>query len=222
MKHCLSLLLVTILLSACASVHPGKEALQIGGDMIPGLKVSAEELSDPSEEAFSMIAVTFENQSSEWIKVEKVDVLIEEKYADKISVVVGNDLQSWASAMEARESLRRQNTQTGSLGLTLSGLTLAAVGAGAKNRGLLGAGVLAAVVGQGWRLSDSLHAWYAGAEDPKAVPSDYVTQPFAVPGKMFLRRWLLLNKPVGQQVTVLPIAVLLVDGRREVLNVRLK
>ncbi len=222
MKLTLTLTMLSLALAACASVHPGEQAEPIGGDTIPGLKVSAQELSDPAEESFSMIALTFENQAPDWLKVEKVDVLIDEKYADKISVVVGDDLKSWASAMEARERLKKQNREAGQLGLTLGGVTLAAIGAASKNDGLMGAGLVGAAAGEGWALSDAVHNWYATAENPKAVPADYVTQPFSVPGKMFLRRWLLLNKPVGQHVTVLPIAVKLVDGRREILNVRLK
>jgi len=217
----LTWLLSLTLLTACASVHKGNMAEQTGGDKVDGLLISAVELSDPSKEGFSMIAFNFENQSQEWMKFEKAEVEIDEHAAKTVSVVRGKDLVDWSAAMAARQELQKQNREMAQLGLVALG-AVAVVASGGKNNGaaLAGAGALGAA--EGWALADAIRYGQMRAENPKADPDNYIYSSFSVPPKMFLRKWVLLNKPVGKQITILPIIVTFVDGRQVNMNVKLK
>ena len=208
--------------AACASVHPGNMAKQSDGVPIDGLVVSAEELSDPGREAFSMISLTFENQTANWLRIDKIEVLMDEPTAKVVSVVLGQDLKDWASAMEARAQMEKHNREMTQIGLAAVGAVAAAAGGASHNQNaaLLGLSVLGA--SEAWMITDAIRYKIARAENTKTYPEDHLYHPFSVPGKMFLRRWLLLNKPVGKRVTSLPIAVTMVDGKREVLTVSLK
>ena len=53
------------------------------------------------------------------------------------------------------------------------------------------------------------------AEAALKVPGHHLYTPFAVPGKMFLRKWLLINKPVGTMVNNLVIEFETVEGQKE-------
>ncbi len=187
-----------------------------------GLIVSGTTLDENNSESFSMISLTFENKNEEWMRFDRIEVLIDEDAAKYVSVVKGKDLLDWASAMESRERLKRQRDEVAQLSLAALGAATAVVAAhnNDANAAYAGLGVMAGT--QGWAISDALRYRKDWAQNPSAVPSEHVTTPFAVPGKMFLRRWLLLNKPSSKSVSVLPLALHTVDGRRQVVMVKLQ
>lgn len=217
-------LILSIMLSvltACATVHNGELAQRESGDAIDGLLVSATELSDPAKESFSMIAMTFENQTDKWIRVEKAELVIDEKAAKMISVVVGTDLLDWASAMQARSELEAHNQQMTQLGLAGLGAAVAVVGSAKQDSTAIAAGLGVMTATEAWMVSDAIVNSRSVAQNPKTLPGSHLYTPFAVPGKMFLRRWVLINKPVGKALTEFPIAVTTVDGKREIMTVKL-
>jgi hypothetical protein len=216
-----SLLLLLLGFAGCASVHEGRIAESKGPDKIAGLVISAEELTDPGAESFSMVSVTFENKTEEWLRVDKVEVLIGEALADKVSIVVGQDLKDWVSAMEARGRMEQHNRAMAQLGLVaVGGVALAAAGRG--DTGLALAGGVAVLGANAWMMTDIIKASHASATEAQTLPDNHVLRPFAIPGKMFLRRWLLINKPMGKRIASLPLAIHTVDGRSGIVEMNLK
>lgn len=222
MKFYLPLALSLTFLTACVSVHEGNMAKSIEGEQIPGMLISARELTDPGKESFSMVSFTIENKQESWLKIENVEVLIGSSAADKVSVVLGEDLKSWGSAMEARAAYEQHNDQMSQIGLAVLGGVAMGVGAGRGNSGMAAAGAAALVGSQAWAIGDAISVSRLGATTGKSIPDNHITQPFSVPGKMFLHRWLLLNKPMGQRLVSIPLAITTVDGKREVIEVKLK
>lgn len=219
--------LLIFLLSAlnfigCASVHSDHKAVHKEGDQIDGLIVSAEELTDPSEEAFSMITVNFENKTDHWMRIDKVDVIIGKDLADKVSVVLGQDLVDWSSAMEARAQVERHNRQMTQLSLAYLGAAAAMAGAYDRDRTTTIAGAASVSASQVWVISDAIRSSRKIADNPKTIPQNHLNRRFSVPGKLFLRRWVLLNKPVGVRITELPLKITMVDGRTTTMLVNLK
>jgi hypothetical protein len=208
-------------LGACATVHRGNMAEQTSGDKVSELAISALELSDPAKEGFSMVAFNFENKSDQWMRVEYAEVLIDEDAAKLISVVRGKDLVDWHSAMRSRAEMEQQNREMTQFGLALLGAGLAVGGAASGNRNTAVAGAAIYSASVSWAAADMINSQFMLAQNPKAVPSEYIYTSFSIPPGMFLRKWVLLNKPVGQRVTELPIAVQFVDGRRMVMNTKL-
>lgn len=222
MKTWLLIPIIGLLLSACATTHPGNLASHVSGDHIEGMSISAEELSDPSKEAFSMISITVENKSNGWLRVEKAEVLIDEATAKLVSVVVGKDLEDWASAMETRAKAEEHNTSMAQLGLAAVGAVVTVAGAANNDRGtaIAGLGILGA--SQAWVVGDAITSSRRRANNAQALPVNHLYSPFSVPGQMYMRRWILLNKPVGKRLASLPIAITTVDGKREVVSLKLK
>src|SRR4051794_14681085 len=108
MKRLISLLSV-LALSACASVHQGKLAETASGKGNSQLLVSGKEINEQNGEPFALLALTFENKGDDWIRIARIDLLIDEEAAKSVSVVVGQDLSDWAQAQQAKESLERYN-----------------------------------------------------------------------------------------------------------------
>lgn len=212
---------ILFLTAGCASVHPGSKANNFSGDQIQEMVVSAEEVTDPMEEAFSMISITFENKGESWLRIDEAEVLIDSELADKVSLIKGRDLRDWAIAMEERARVEQHNRQMSQLGLAFLGATAAAVGGskGHSSAYLVGAGTVAS--SQVWMVSDAISYSRLNANRPEAVPEKHLNQKFSVPAKMFMRRWVLLNKPIGQRITDLPLRIKTVDGREAKLMVKL-
>lgn len=222
MKSLVLVFAALILLSGCASVHPGSKANQYSGDNIHEMVLSAEEVTDPMKEAFSMISITFENKGDSWLRIDEAEVLIDPELADQVSLIKGRDLRDWAIAMEERARLERHNRQMSQLGLAFLGATAAVAGASNNNSTAYAAGAGGVAASQIWMVSDAVSYSRSSANRPEAVPEKHLNQKFSVPAKMFMRRWVLLNKPIGQRITDLPLRVKTVDGRETKLLVKLE
>jgi hypothetical protein len=181
------------------------------------LAVSAESVGDAAD-SFELIYVTFENKGDRWIKIEDVEVPIEPKDIDKISVVVGKDLTDWASAVEEREKLRQHNKEVALASVAAVGAVAAIATSKSESNtgkavnatgGALVAGALS------YALVDTISNSRTIANSPKKVPENHIYQPFSVPGKLFIRKWLLINRPSGMKIDELVLSVKTIDGERE-------
>lgn len=56
----------------------------------------------------------------------------------------------------------------------------------------------------------------------KDAPDQHLYTAFAIPAKMFQRRWLLLNKPVGTLIKDLVVDLETADGERARYGIKLK
>ncbi len=214
-------ILLMVLTTGCASIHPGERAKNIAGDQIGEMIVSAEEVTNPMEEAFSMISITFENKSGSWLRIDEAEVVIDPALADKVSLIKGNDLRDWAIAMEERARVENHNRQMSQLGLAFVGAAAAVAGSRSSNASAYQAGAGTVAASQIWMASDLISYSKSSANRPEATPAKHLENPFSVPAKMFMRRWVLLNKPIGQRITDLPIRIKTVDGRETKLMVKL-
>lgn len=223
-KQFLGLIFCPLISVGCASKHFDHKAEKVSGDAIEGLIVSGADITGTQKEAFSMIALTFENTTGEWIRIEKAEVMIGKDLADRVSSVVGKDLEDWASAIEARAILEKQNREMTHIGFAYGSAALAIAGATSNGNGseatLFGAAAYTLTLD--WAMLDLIKWSKADAQNPKALPQNHIERSFSIPGKLFLRRWVLLNKPLDARITEIPLKISLIDGRTTTLLVNLK
>lgn len=222
----LRLILITLiwmLSLGCASVHPGKEVKS--SSPIEGLKLSAETQNKQEGEAHLIVTFTFENEGDDWLRIEGAEIVIDEGAAQYVGVIEGDDLRDWTMAMEARLQLDQQNKQVTQATLAALGGAAMAIGAAQSNSRdrqnlmLLGVGTYTAV--GAWAISDAITSSRKSAENPNFTPDNYMTTSFSIPGKLFVRKWVLLRKPSNQKITVMPVKIITQDGREATYTVRL-
>lgn len=131
---CLSLSL--LILSGCATTHPGTKGNAVNGVGLP-LEVSAISIEPTPEEAFQLIELTFENKSNNWLRIHSSDVVLNDLMRTKVSVVLGSDLRDWAQAMEFK--LNKDEHNRGLLQAAIIGAGAIAAGSNDKNIAAVGA-----------------------------------------------------------------------------------
>jgi len=202
-------------LISCASKHPGNVGEVIGGKNIIPMKVSGKTVESKLQSPFQEVELTIENMSGDWIRISRAEVLIDDPSKSKISIVVGNDLQSWLDAKQYELKMNERNSELAQTGLAAAGGVLAAGGARSGNKNAVVAGAVTALSGLGWAMGSQYSKEDREAEAALKVPGHHLYTPFAVPGKMFLRKWLLVNKPVGTMVNNLVIEFETIEGQKE-------
>lgn len=105
--HTRSLLLLVASASACAGVQTGAYGVvldaagrRIDRSVTPlGLKISARELDDYSSTHFGALVLTFENMSSRWITLQRVQVRAGNAAQNRaVTIPLGAELQAWVEA----------------------------------------------------------------------------------------------------------------------------
>lgn len=211
MKYGLTLSL--LLFSACASVHPGHESIRDAVSDELGLKISARKIDDDANDSFSLVEVTLENQNDEWVKVASAEIPIDQPASSKVSVVVGKDLVDWADAVAERDKLQKHNRAVVESIAMIGGATAIAVSGNRPNVGnTLGAVVYTGAFG--FYLTDIFSNGRRRAESPGTLPDHHLYTPFSIPGRLFTRKWLVLNRPVGTTVSTLGMNLETVDGKK--------
>ncbi len=186
--HFLSLVFV---LYGCASVHPGQKA-DVSNSSLP-LKVSAEVIDRDEDSPFELIQVTLENTSSDWVRIDNAEVELG-KDNREISVVVGQDLSDWANAKAQQEKLDAHNRGAIQLLTSTIGAAAAVTGAATNNAGVAIAGTAVMAGSSVWAAADIISSLQADANGVLKTPKHHLYGPVGIPGKMFVRRWVLLNK----------------------------
>ena len=211
-------LLVSPAFIACASVHPGKIA-KVEHQRIPA-KVSGKPINYWNGETFQLVEITIENTSEQWMRIVRSDIVIDDPSTSKTSVIVGEDLKGWAQAMHERAKLEDYNKSMTSLGVAAVGIL--AMAAGAKSNSdlkYIGAAttVGAAVYDGGRQISRDRNA----AQESNRVPESHLYQPFSIPGKMFQRRWIVLNKPAKMKMQNLVVELENIEGQKDRYEIKL-
>lgn len=215
----LSILLLPILLGACASLHPGAMGVPADTERLLPLRVSADTIDAKSDEPWQIFELTIENTSDQWVKINEARVVIHSPAQSKVSVVLGKDLKDWAEAMHFRQQKDAQNDKIMQIGLMAAG-AVAALASG-KSDGLAAVGVTAMAAGAGWAGADSVRASYRAAEGVDKLPETHLYQPFSVPGGMYLRKWVLLNKPAKTMIRKLVLSFETVEGEKGIYEINL-
>lgn len=208
-------------LMACATTHPGNQGQSLNKDSRLPFKISAQTIEESQEESFQLIEVTLENTSENWLKVNRSQIVIDNPAESKLSVVLGKDLKDWAQAMSLRLQKDEHNKQLLRLGLTAAGAVAMGVGSKNDDSALVAAGALTVVGTYAWAVTDVIRQSYQAAEQSEKVPENHIYQPFSVPGKMFLRRWVLLNKPYKSVVNNLVLELETVQGEKDTYEIKL-
>lgn len=215
LKHLITSFFAGFLFS-CASTHPGNQGKALGNSNLP-LTVSAQTLNDPNarKEPFQLVEVTFENTSDNWVKISESRLIIKNPAESKISVVLGKDLDYWAEAMKARLDKDQYNEEWIKTGIVTAGAIAMAAGRHNNDSGLAAAGALAVVGTTAWAVTDAIRFSLNKAEGVNKTPDNHLYHDFTVPPKMFIRRWLLVNKPSTQVINKLVLSVNTVEGDKD-------
>ncbi|MBL7543293.1 MAG: hypothetical protein JNL11_05725 [Bdellovibrionaceae bacterium] len=203
-----------LLFSGCASKHPGNMGEVIGKKIIL-MDVSGDSNDQKKESPFQLVEITIENKSNDWIRISRAEVLIGDPAVSKVSVVMGPDLVSWVEANQYETSLKQHNQALVQAGIAAAGTGVAVSGTHKNNRSMVGAGLTAFGTAGAMATSGAIKDAIKSVETANKVPNQHLYQPFSVPGKMFLRRWVLLNKPVGVLIDKLAIEFETAEGKKE-------
>lgn len=195
MKAFLALILSCFLLSSCATTHPGNLGSSNGKANFP-LKMSARTIDFEVDSPFQLVEFTFENTSKDWLKLTNTKVVIDNPTASKVSVVLGNDLLSWAEAVQAKNQKDNYNKEIWQTGL----FGLGTIGALSGNKDAAVAGVAVMIGTSIWAATDAYAGKYKTATGVDTKPKSHLYEDMSIPGTMFFRRWVLLNKPAGTAV----------------------
>ena len=207
-----------VILTACASTHPGKKGYSLKGTTIP-IKISAQNIDYDPKGAFQLIEVTLENPSNDWVKIAHTEVVIANPAESKISVVLGKDLKYWAEAMNERYKIKQHNQEMLQTGLLAAGAVAAVAGVKDGNSNLASAGAGLMTATYGWAVADVISTKIDLAEQSDKSPENHLYHPFSLPSQLFLRRWILINKPVGQHVNKLVIEFETVEGEKDLYEI---
>lgn len=215
------LLMITLFALGCATTHPGNSASFIGGQKDLGMKISALPVDDEDAgAAFQMFEITLENTSDDWLRIDKT-TLVTDPAASKVSVVVGNDLKSWAEAMALKKNIDNYNKDIGIAATTAAGTAVMIAGGVKNDKALATAGALTYLAGVTWATTDVISSYRSQAIGVRKVPESHIYESFALPGKMFLRKWILVNKPSGLVMNNLVFQFETVAGEKAYYEVKL-
>lgn len=139
-----------------------------------------------------MVEFTFENDSSDWIQIDWVNLDIGSPAKNRAVLVPwGSDIDLWEAAISSRNAIRNANTQTALTLLAIGGTVGQVAGRGhasARLGGVVQAGAIGALIGR------DLAATAEAAETVDRFPFNHLlTLPIRIPPGLFGKRWILLN-----------------------------
>ena len=190
----LLLLCVYLTIAGCASVHPGNKGNELNHKKMNDLIVSAERVNEFSDPTLSFISITMENKSDKWIKINNTDFNCGEKCNKKVSIIVGDDLLSWAKAKKDQMDLKKHNEKIFLGGLTAGGLLLSIL---SHNEDLMMSGIVVAGAGAVTNVITDLNRDKIKLESNKWVPEEHVFSNISVPTSLFPRKWILVSHQKG-------------------------
>jgi hypothetical protein len=161
-----------------------------GAETASGLTISGEEMDELSSEHFGVLAVTFENPTNDWVRIESVNLDFGSANRNQsIFVPWGEEIVSWELATAQRNAIRRINTDHALSLLAMGGAIAAGAGRGSAV-GAVGGIVALGSVGALWARAIDQHT--TAATFP---PAHLFATPFSVPPGLFAKKWVLLNGP---------------------------
>ncbi|MFZ4715556.1 MAG: hypothetical protein ACOYL6_17665 [Bacteriovoracaceae bacterium] len=203
-------LLLSFLLTACASYHNEHTAIMKDGSRIDKLKVSSAADEKLSSEYFQLLNFTFANDQDDWIRIKRV-IISNQTISEDINLVVGDDLVSWANSAKAKLEVDEYNKQ-----MWLGGVTAALMVAGAAAGAKAGNPIyLAPAFGAlGVMVANDYFSKVSELERSKLLPPDHLYSPFSVAPGLFTKKWILLQGKGKPFPCELPIEVEFVDGKK--------
>lgn len=206
----------------CASVHPGHKAVTSNNapPVLP-IIVSANNIESSKNSTYQLIEVTIENKSGSWFRAKSSKLIINNPSESGVSVIVGNDLKDWGKAMAFKNKMDKHNNDIAMGSLAAAGTAALIAGADNNNSNLTKAGSVAILSAEVWGLTEVINESLRNAEGVQAVPENHLYHSFSIPGKMFVRKWLLLNKPIDKVVNKLVLEIESNDNEKDTYEVTL-
>ena len=143
MKNFVYLILLSLLFS-CASYQPGKYADIVSGDHPADTPITAEVDKQLTTDNYTFINFSFGNLGDDWRRVKSVRIDFNNKDLNKkASLIVGDDLQTWSSAIQHKLAIDRYNRDVFWGSIALVGATAAIASGSSGNSSGMAAGSLA-------------------------------------------------------------------------------
>lgn len=186
------MLLCLLIVTSCASVHPGNYAEELNNKRKDEFLVSAEKVSDYSDPTLYFISITIENKSDKWLRIKSAEFSCGEECNQKVDVVVGNDLIDWAKSKREQIAIDTYNAELFRGTLAVGGLILAAT---SNDEGVAKAGAVVTAGAMASSAVSSMSRKSTQLESAKWVPAEHIYSPVNVPSSLFTRKWILVNHP---------------------------
>lgn len=199
---------VAVLLSACASIHPGKMGKVSDGDKETTVFISAQRQSDASDDHYDFVTFTLENKSDQIVRVLETEINFNSEDAKKTNILVGKDLGTWIEAFKAEQERKKHNRNIGQIAMIIGGAVLGIAGSATDNTALKVVGTGTMVGGSVWSISDSVSNSIGEAQNAKKVPDTHVYAPTSIPAGKYVRRWVVLQKPKDTDVRKIQLKVI--------------
>jgi len=187
---------LTLVLIGCASQQPGEFAKVIEGDHPQNTPLTAYVDETYSTDKFMFINITFGNQNEQWTRVKAARIYFSDELDRTTSIIVGQDLMSWAEAMTHKVQVDQHNRNVW-LGSAVAALAATSVVASSNGNNNLALGTLGAV--SGIVTIDAINKTIKKAEAiqrASLVPDGHLySGPFSIPPGLVTTRWVLLQIP---------------------------
>jgi hypothetical protein len=193
-----------VLLLSCASIQDEYMASVIDeqgrvleqGRTSAGLVISAQEVPRLASSHFGMVEVTFQNASSEWRRIDRLqlDFGAQVRETGGVSLPEQEQLAAWYLATLQRNDVRETNDAAALAGLYLLGETVSAIGAVTHENKMVAGGEALAGTAEAIAGVREYQDQIEHAERVRALPSTYLLSlPFSIPPGLFAKKWVVLN-----------------------------
>lgn len=203
-SYCLiAVVLAAALAAGCvAKVHPGRYAVEVPeGAVVPAsvkdntrpkadLVISGREIREMSSTYFGFVDFALENTTAEWLKITDIKPDFGDEAINKnVSIVIGDQLAVWSTAIKARNAIRQYNRAL--LAVTVAAIG-GAIGGSQDNQGMQALGDAALIAGMTYLAVDDVGNVLDKLNNARVVPRDYlIGNTIVVPPGLFIRHWLL-------------------------------
>ena len=181
------------ILTSCASYQTGNFAYRESGKHPAAFPITAEVDKALASDNFIVINFTFGNLSNSWKRVKKVRLKFKDKKENEnIKITVGNDLTAWREGINHKVAIDKYNRDVLLGSLAMAGAAIASTSNKSSN---IKAGLIltsaSISVGATNELIDKIDGLHRGA----IVPQTHLYNPFSVPPKLYIKRWVVLEVP---------------------------
>lgn len=203
---CSALLVSMAWLAGCASIHPGIMATPLDEsgaamslDTTPrGLTVSCDVDDDLSSEYFSLVSVTIENQTSDWIVIPEVNLSFESEHmASVVRIPAGGDLVQWYDSTIELKRINDHNRSVLLGSLIVAGSVVGAAGSASDSdagKAVAAVGHLVAAGAATASIVEEVDQTLDQVENAQIYPGNHLLSGnLKVPPGLFVRKFLVLH-----------------------------
>lgn len=213
--HIIHTSLAAILLfffSGCASIHSGNYATEeVRSETTPPNRQGVEPTASPDEPEKDLIIsgsevvplsstylgildFTFENTTSQWMRIQKVSIDFGDPTVnDEVQVPVGSDIVVWYEAAQQKVDISNYNMQMILGAIAGAGGIAAGIGSANNKPGLAAFGAMNLVAAASVSAFAQIETTLRELETSKIVPRNHLfSQDFIIPPGLHTKKWILL------------------------------